>query len=94
MSRAPVRYVRGDWKAVCDVCGRFYLASELKKRWDGVMVCSVDYELRHPQDFVRAKQDIQAPPWTRPQNADIFVNTNLSGPQTIDGASIDSPLIG
>ena len=49
------------------------LSTDLRKRWDGMMVCSRDWETRHPQDFVRAKIDIQAPPWTRPQSSDTFI---------------------
>lgn len=37
------------------------------------MVCPQDFELRHPQDFVRAKPDIQSVPWTRPEPTDTFV---------------------
>jgi hypothetical protein len=47
------RYQKGDWKAICDVCGRELKASRLKQRWDGLMVCQQDWEPRHPQDFVR-----------------------------------------
>jgi hypothetical protein len=70
---ARIRYVRGEWKVICDVCGRRFLSSDLRKRWDGMMVCSRDWETRQPQDFVRAKIDIQAAPWTRPQSTDSFV---------------------
>jgi hypothetical protein len=66
-------YVRGDWKAICDVCGRLYKGSQLRARWDGMMVCKDDWEPRHPQDFVRGVADVQAPPWTRPEPADKFI---------------------
>ena len=67
------RYDRGDWKAICDICGRERKASELRQRWDGFMVCEADWEPRHPQDFVRGIADFQAPPFTRPEPADSFV---------------------
>ena len=74
---SPTRYKKGDWKVVCDVCGQRYLASALRKRWDGLMVCNKDYETRHPQEFVRARTDTQTVPWTRPESTsyifgDIF----------------------
>lgn len=81
MSYRP-RYDKGDWKAVCDSCGRLFKASQLKKRWDGVMVCSQDYETRQPQDFVRGVSDVQTAPWIRTEVQDIFVfssTTALSG---------------
>jgi hypothetical protein len=67
---SPTRYVKGDWKTVCDACGQRFLASDLRKRWDGLMVCERDFELRHPQDYVRAKIDIQAVPFSRTESTD------------------------
>lgn len=72
MSYKP-RYDKGDWKTVCDVCGRLYKAESLRKRWDGLMVCSEDFETRQPQDFVRGAHDRQIPPWVRSEPADLFV---------------------
>ena len=48
------RFVLGDAEAVCDVCGFQMKQSQLRKRWDGAMVCSKDFELRHPQDSLKA----------------------------------------
>ena len=56
MSYSP-RYDRGDWKCICDACGIAYKASELQQRWDGLKVCSYDWEPRQPQDFVRGVAD-------------------------------------
>jgi hypothetical protein len=67
------RYDKGDWKADCDVCGRTYKASQLQKRWDGLMCCTQDWEIRQPQDFVRGVADTQVAPWTRPEPADQFI---------------------
>lgn len=50
-------YVSGDHNITCDVCSRKIKMSEAKLRWDGFLVCQEDFEMRHPQDFVRAKQD-------------------------------------
>jgi hypothetical protein len=82
MSYRP-HYVSGDWQAVCDACGKKFKASKLIKRWDGLMVCQADWEPRHPQDFVRAKADLQAPKWTRPESSDTFVPINYTR-QVID----------
>ena len=83
----------GEWKAICDVCGRIFKSSMLRKRWDGFMVCDEDWEPRHPQDFVRAKADIQAPKWTRPEAQDSFVTilTNSAIPSNfIPGMALPS----
>lgn len=66
-------YKPSDWWAICDSCGKKYKASELKRRWDGVMVCPADWEIRHPQDFLRSKPDKIAVPWARPQVTDTFL---------------------
>jgi hypothetical protein len=36
-----------------------------KRRWDGLIVCPKDFEHRHPQDFVRARADKIAVPFSR-----------------------------
>ena len=71
MSYKPT-YESGKWKGVCDICGRIFKNTHLKKSWDGFMVCPSDWETRHPQDFVRGVADYQAPPWTRPEAPDRF----------------------
>ena len=86
MSYSPT-YRSGDHKAICDVCGRIFKGSQLHKRWDGLMVCSSDFEIRHPQDFVRAKADIQAPKWTRPETAYTFIPVNYT-PKLTDNVGI------
>jgi hypothetical protein len=50
-------FILGDSKAVCDVCGFDMHQSQLRKRWDGAMVCAKDFETRHPQDSIRARPE-------------------------------------
>ncbi len=50
-------FILGDSKAQCDVCGFDMHQSMLRKRWDGAMVCSQDWEARHPQDLVKARSE-------------------------------------
>jgi hypothetical protein len=47
-------------------------------RWDGLMVCSGDWEVRQPQDYVRGVADIQAPPYVRPEQQDHFLPFNFT----------------
>jgi hypothetical protein len=61
----------GDWNAICDECGFKFKASELRKRWDGYMVCKDDFEERHPQDFLKGVPDKQNVPWARPDSDEI-----------------------
>jgi len=67
------RWSNGNWNVICDVCGREFKDNELQMRWDGLMVCSGDWEPRQPQDFVHGVADIQAPPFTRAEQADVFL---------------------
>ena len=67
-------YRAGDHYAVCDVCGFEFYASELRRRWDGRMVCRTDWEPRHPQETLRVKTRTATPPWTRPEPTDTFID--------------------
>jgi hypothetical protein len=62
----------GRWSAICDVCGFRFHSDKLQKRWDGLMVCSKDYETKHPSDFFRLKGENVNPPWTRPEPSDTY----------------------
>lgn len=62
----------GSWKVVCDVCGFWYPSDEVKKRWDGLITCSDDWEQRHPQDFIRGVKDEPSVPFSRPEPEDNF----------------------
>ena len=83
-------YTRGQWLVICEACGRKYKNTELRQRWDGFMVCEDDWEPRQPQDFVRGVADYQAPPWTRPEQGDVFEPVTLV--YTPDGTLPISPL--
>jgi hypothetical protein len=37
------------------------------------MVCSKDFETRHPQDLLRVRVDDPSVPWTRPEPTEIFI---------------------
>ena len=74
------RYDKGNWIADCDVCGRKYKASILIERWDGLMCCPDDWEIRQPQDFVRGVPDTQIAPWLRPEPVDYFIPISLNAP--------------
>lgn len=70
----------GGWLVICDACGRKFKESELRQRWDGLMVCKSDFEVRQPQDYVRGVADIQAPPYVRPEQTNRFISVGVGGP--------------
>jgi hypothetical protein len=51
------QFILGDSNAICDCCGFKFKQSQLRKRWDGAMVCSADWEARHPQDMLKARSE-------------------------------------
>lgn len=66
-------YISGDFWRICDRCGFKKRASQTFKTWDGLYVCSEDFETRHPQDFVRGLRDNQNVPNPRPEPTDALV---------------------
>lgn len=47
------------------------------------MVCSGDWEPRQPQDFVHGVADKQAPPFTRPEQSDLFIIIPISSNSSV-----------
>ena len=50
-------YKSGSHLSNCYRCGFTFRAEELRKTWDGLWVCEDDWESRHPQDFLRTKEE-------------------------------------
>ena len=59
-------YKSGGWNCICDRCGQKKKASEVRQEWTGFIVCTTCFEYRHPQDFVRARQDKISVSFSRP----------------------------
>jgi len=79
----------GQWLAICDSCGFKFHSSELRPRWDGLMVCKDDWEIDHPQKFIRVASDPKPLPWTRPRPTEVFVTTcTILTSQGIAGAGV------
>ena len=67
-------YLPGDNWLVCDICGCEVYSSKAKVRWDNMVVCPDDWEPRHEQDFVRARNDkIAAQGLVRPESQALFI---------------------
>lgn len=58
-------YKPGAWSVICDVCGFRFKSDEVRKRWDGLIVCTDDWETDHPQKFLRIREDGQTVPFVR-----------------------------
>lgn len=59
----------GNWKVSCHVCGFWYPSGDIKKRWDGLLVCPKDYETRHPQTLIKIKAETAVPTFV---SKDVF----------------------
>jgi hypothetical protein len=63
-----------NWNVICQICRKKIKASQSLKRWDGLIVCKDDFELRHsldmPQPLVREQRPL---PFTSPEPEDQFV---------------------
>lgn len=69
-------YIPGDHWVVCDRSGAVIRQSKAKRTWDGLVVKEDWWEPRHPQDFVRARQDSPAAKGlVRPEPENVFIAT-------------------
>lgn len=83
-------YRPGDHWVECQVCGFEYRASEMKERWDGIIVCREDYEMRHPQDFVRAQEDhIAAEGLVNPASEPEYIRTVDDPDETVPSGTFN-----
>lgn len=84
MQKGPSDFLKlGEWNAICDVCGRKFKSSQLKRRWDGFRVCKDDWEKRHEQDFLRGRPDNPSVAWARPEQADKFSTSAPADPNSL-----------
>jgi hypothetical protein len=69
-TRSP-SYKPGDHWVQCDRCASIIRSSDAMQTWDGLIVCPDDWEIRHPQDFVRGRsEDIAA---TDPHDSNTYI---------------------
>jgi hypothetical protein len=61
-------FASGQHNIICDVCGFKFKSSQIKKRWDGLLVCQQDYELDHPSKYIRVRETGLAVPDIREDN--------------------------
>jgi len=85
---AEWKYLSGDEYFICDSCGGKFRRSDGKMRWDNLFVCPRDFELRHQQDFVRARTDKIVIELPRPRPADVFIEPTVVSRSAIAGIAI------
>ena len=60
----------------------------MQKRWDGLWVCSKDWERRHPQDRLKTSRDRQRVPVASPDGKTDLYSTTLSAAFSAGAKSI------
>ena len=70
-------YKEGDYNVICDYSGFKAKASECKMTWNGYFVLKRFWERRHPQDFLRGKEEDQSVPNPRPRAAFSFIDDTI-----------------
>ena len=95
MSGPSDRAVLGDNNAICQICGRKYKASQLRKRWDGFLACKDDWHPRQPQDFVRGIKDNQLAKVISAEPIDYFIPmcTLVSNSSIVEFAAVDCAIV-
>jgi hypothetical protein len=76
-------FIPGDHWVTCPICEEAVRKHTMKRRWDGLWVCEKDYDPRHPQEFVRTKQDKLSPPQpVNPPPTESFVTPGTCSTRT------------
>jgi len=44
--------------------------------WNGLYACKEDWNIRHPQDFIKGVKDDPSVEWTRPEGTDVEVDNS------------------
>jgi hypothetical protein len=81
-------FISGEFNLLCDVCSKKIKAHESRQRWDGFIVCKDDWEIRHEQDFVRARQDKITIPFQRPNYNPEYTVCTLTGISSVAGYAV------
>lgn len=62
------RYVAGDHKVLCDICGLTYMRSQTRLQWNNLLACDDCFDPKHPQLNIRGKADKQSVDIARPES--------------------------
>ena len=58
----------------CQVCGFKTHSDDMRERWDGLLVCSEDWEERHPLDTPRRPRKERSPRRVSPEPSDVNIS--------------------
>lgn len=65
-------YKPGDNWVECERTGMAIRASDARKEWNGLWVAKEEWEPRHPQDYLKSREDNQTPQLTNPESDEAY----------------------
>lgn len=71
-------YKPGSWNIQCDRTGFKIKAEDARFEWNNLLVRKESFEKRHPQDYIKAKQDQIRPPFVRSQTTNFLSSNEVS----------------
>lgn len=69
-------YLPGAHNIQCDRTGFKVKSTQARKQWNNLIVRSESFEPRHPQDYLKSKQDQPGVRDARPRGTDYFLGAN------------------
>ena len=72
------RYRDGDHLVQSDLTGRICYFSETRKLWNGQICHKSEYEIRNPQDFLKAREEREGKREVRPRTQ-TFITSPVTG---------------
>lgn len=81
-------FKHGSWNVICDVCGVRHKADQVRKRWDGLIVCAEDWEADHPQKFLRVRSDPKPVRFVRSEPSDTFADIRAIAGIAVAGIAV------
>ena len=73
MSHGLLNPKLGEHNVICDISGRKVRSDKVMKTWENLIVSREDYDPKHPQLTLRAREERIAVTPTRDRPADKFV---------------------
>jgi hypothetical protein len=91
-TRNPGWQRNNHWVA-CEVCDHVIRSNDARLTWDGLTVCPDDWEVRHPQDFVRGIPDDTSPVGLQnSESPDTFRTVSFATVTEIPDGTFDNSL--
>jgi len=82
-------YQKGDYRAICDLCGLKKWASECRKTWDGLFVCAdTCWQPRHPQDIIFTIAEDTSVPIARSDITQAVASTTVKTAAVINDKTV------